>query len=408
MSEYVIINHNNKLQSQVVRSSKYLGPILKKVSKNLSRNLNKDEIAKSIEFLEGMPSEYFLHNYKKKPFNQLVEKNLTKIITTHKHEEDIDIKELLIQEIGQVAEASNSNDIYDRIQQKANVVSAETPKKNFLGVSNITDFIKIVNPAAATKTQYLILDSRFKNEESSNSQKLVWDYAAEKANTTGTFSLAGSVRDIVSFKIFPFKLPYTADADTKRQLLTLFIEELNTQAFIGHQNRRFNFVLYTTINAEFIEIKPVQENQGEFKLHKVLTKLDSISITIGDPNKLITFTRDRDLITIDYFGSAPLTVITTDNPHNLSNGDIIIINNFTYGYIDPVLIEQITQNNLLAAKINSEDGYEATVISPTQFSITLDTSSIMAPLPATTKFNVFYDSKRVYIPMQIEYINPIE
>lgn len=409
--EHIYKSNSEKLARQKVDEilkAGYVNTILKMIKTKIPRNLSKSDLAVFIKTLKGIEPLYFVKNYKNDRFKNNIVDLLVKNINFNSQQQNLDIKEILKSEIGTVAESGTSNDIYDRLQISANTVVPKKKeiKKDFLGVDNITDFSKILNPASATKTQYFILDSRFKNEERSTEKKLVWDYAPEKSTQPGTFSLSGNVRDIVSLKIFPFKLPYTEDADTKRQLLTLSIEELN-QAFIAQQNRKFNFILYTEVNAEFIEMQPVQENDGEFKFHKVLTKLDSMTITIGDPNKLITYARDRDLITIDYFSLAPLTLITTDNPHNLSNGDIVIISNFDYGFIDPALVQQIQENNVLKNQINSEDGYEVTILGPNQFTITLDTSGILSPLPFNTKFNIYYDSKRVYIPMEIKYINPI-
>lgn len=400
MSAHNYLRQNN---NPAFNNPKFFTIITSVIEKKVGRQLTNLEIRFINNFIRKISPNYLAEQSQKKNFYDLTAKYI--IDKMRVKEEPIDMKKILKNNIGRVEESDKGHDIYDRIR----VNDIPRPKKqNFLGVDNINNLTKIINPSAMVKTQYLILDSRFKNEIESDTKNLKWDYSPEKINEGGTFALSGKVRDIISFKIFPFKIPYTEDADTKRQILTLFIKELNSQAFIAQQNRRFNFVLYTTVNSEFIELKPAEENDGDFIFYKTLTKLDSITINIGDPNKLIEFPRERDRITLDYFSISPLTLITTTEPHNLSNGDIVIISNFDYGFIDPILVDQIRENEILKNLVNSEDGYEVTVISPTEISIDLDTSGIMSPLPPGTQFDIYYDSKRIYIPMEIKYVNPIE
>ena len=68
--------------------------------------------------------------------------------------------------------------------------------------------------------------------------------------------------------------------------------------------------------------------------------------------------------------------------------------------IFPIYINQNIKN-----KINHINGHVITVITPKTFSIAVQSNGILNPIAGIT-FDVFYGSKRMFIPIELIYIQP--
>ena len=76
--------------------------------------------------------------------------------------------------------------------------------------------------------------------------------------------------------------------------------------------------------------------------------------------------------------------------------------------------DQNNTNQEIKNNINKSDGYLITVIDLFSFSIDYDSSNIQNPLPDTSPtqssdlftFEVFYGSKRIFLPIELTYIMP--
>jgi Iap family predicted aminopeptidase len=86
--------------------------------------------------------------------------------------------------------------------------------------------------------------------------------------------------------------------------------------------------------------------------------------------------------------------ITFSAPHNLSNGDIIIVQSLTT--LDD------SANSQVLIQVNNPRGLVVTVINPTVISIGVDFTTIVSPDPSAKPAVLFY-SKTFRFPMEIGY-----
>jgi hypothetical protein len=294
--------------------------------------------------------------------------------------------------------------------QKPPVESPLASIKNILGVNRLSDAVRKFNPQSLVRRNYILLDSRYRIITSLSANGGVpsfsWNYIVNSQQTAqGTANIVGNIRDIIGIRAYPFRIPYVSNADNRYSRVTMLINELGSQSFIAHENRKFHFMFQSTIDSDFIDLSTDNQNDGYFWFEKPITTLDTITVTFGSPLEAITFDGDRDTCTIDYFTIAPLTQITTQTEHNLNNGDRVYFSNFDLGAVNPILVDQVTINNNIKRTINRESGFLITTIDDFNFSISFDSSLIQNPI-ANLLFNVYYGSKRLFIPLELTYITP--
>lgn len=295
--------------------------------------------------------------------------------------EYIDMRENLKQHIGTTSESNVSNSVFESMNKLQNTGKVD----NIRGV-------QFKNPLGALRKSYFLLDSRYRNI-SSTPNRFIWDYSNSKTQQTGSVNIIGDIRDIVSIRIYSFRLPVSR-ANTKHKRITVLIHEFSTQSFFAHENRRFHFSLPYSVDENFLDINPF-EQLYDYHFEKPFTTLPSITISFGNPLKLVNLDDDSGKCSADYTIIAPLTKIITQTPHGITTNDLVFFSNFNAGSSDKIL------KNI----INREDGFTVTIISPTSFSIDYDTSSIISPITGLL-FDVYYDSKRFYIPFEMDYIKP--
>jgi len=279
---------------------------------------------------------------------------------------------------------------------------------NLLGMTTADEAARILNPKSQYKKNHILLDSRYRiflEQSVENISKFQWNYIQKSQITiNGSVNVIGNVRDIIGLRIYPFRIPYAPSADNKYAKISVFIEELSAQSFIAHENRKFHFMMNATIDSDFITLDADVYN-GFFWFEKPITSLSTLTVSFGNPLELITFNNDRDWVTIDYFIASPSSQITTEKNHNLQNGDRVYFTGFDVLPLNPILINQTVINENIKHSINSVNGHLITKINSTTFSIPFDSSQIQSPI-VNQRFRCFYGSKRLFVPIELIYINP--
>jgi hypothetical protein len=254
----------------------------------------------------------------------------------------------------------------------------------------------------------MILDSRYRSiidQSVTNIKSFQWTYIQKSQSlSNGSVNVIGNVRDIIGLRIYPFRIPYSQDSDNKYSKISLLIQELGSQAFIAHENRKFHFMLNATIDGEFINLDADVYN-GYFWFEKPITTLDTLTVSFGNPLEPILFESDRDYCSFDYFTDAPETLIITERNHNLGNGDTVYFTNFKTGVLPSNLSQLNAINTSIENSINDINGHLITIVSLNSFKILVDSSLIQSPVP-NLRVNVFYGSKRTFIPIEIIYLQP--
>ena len=405
--------------------------IIKNVISVIGRPLIKTEIDETINFIKKLDPSLLSPLYQAKTIKIVVDTLVDEFKSFKCNTPQYsDIQQKLRDTIGTTSETDTAYSIYDKptptpTPTPSTIVKKLTPVpptptaqpsniNNLLGITSSNDAARVLNPDSFLRKNYIMLDSRYRDLTGTNSDGITafsWNYILQSVSLVqGTVNIVGNVRDIVALRIYPSRIPYVLSADNKYSRISILITELSSQSFISHEKRNFHFMLRSVIDDNFINLDTHDYNDGYFYFEKPITTLNRLTLTFGSPLEPVVFDKDRDVCTIDYFSIQPLTKITTGslsspNPHNLINGDTVYFTYFKTGYIDPVLVSEILIDETIVNNINRLSGWIITVIDDFSFSIIYDTSTIQSPI-SLLEFNVYYGSKRMFIPIELTYIMP--
>jgi hypothetical protein len=244
---------------------------------------------------------------------------------------------------------------------------------NLESVFGVRDFASLVKkmkaPTSSINTAYFILDTRYRVLTNSGTTYFTWTHINNLTRRQGTINSVGNVKDVISMKLSQFRMPAVASADTPYKRISILIHEFETQSFAAHENRRYHFL--GTLEDHnpapgWVEINPCDNCDGEFKFNKPINHIDTITISLSSPLEPIIFDNDRDIGQITTYGNP--TIIEFPNSHNLLDGDVVYITN--YSSINPI-DDYIALNG-----ININKGLVATVTTATEITIPVDTSSL--------------------------------
>jgi hypothetical protein len=435
--------------------------IIDGVTNKMGRPLMSTEREQTIRFIQKMDPDLLAPRYQSQTINIMIS-TLTKEFKKFDciKPEFLDTQERLRQTIGITSETGTVHSVYDNPSYQLNRAEPDTvadepldikslitndaitkkitkpqtsqqpmqPQQqpiqsiidNMLGITNADEAVRILNPASLLRKNYLMLDSRYRvleNDVDGKISSFKWNYILQsQASAQGTVNVVGNVRDIVALRVYPFRIPYIDSADNKYSRISVHIDEFS-QSFIAHENRKFQFMLQSEIDGAFINLLTDEYNDGFFYFEQPVPEITTLTVSFGSPMEPVLFDRDRDDCQIDYFSIAPLTKITTGKPgflnkHNLSNGDRVYFSNFNVGPVTLPL--QNIENQKIKSDINKPSGYLVTVIDEFSFSINYNSSNIQNPLPDPLAvphfdifvFQVFYGSKRLFLPIELTYIMP--
>jgi hypothetical protein len=443
MDKFIYHNTNFKRDTN---TKELLDTVLKNVTTGMNRKLQTNEHNQIINFIGKIDPDLLQPRYKNNTIN-LMSKTLIDEFKKYNVKQGMyeDSHQIIRDVIGLSSESGTSHGIYDNPnfyknqnndrneldEYNANEMnSGEVPSNksdnpdktklsNLLGIRTSEEMVRVLNPKSLYKKNYFILDSRYRSSDGSNNlsntiDKYIWDFNlnTQPNDNNSSVNVIGNMRDIVAMRIYPFRIPYSALIDNKYKRISVLIDELSTQAFVAHENRKFHFMLGTDIDSNFLNLSTDKFNDGHFYFEKPITTLEKISVSFGNPLERVSFNLDRSNYQVDNISIAPLTKITTyynNNvdlfPHNLTNGDQVYLSGYSVGYVDPILVDQLQINKNIQSNINNVNGYTITVINNNCFSINLDTSLIQNPRNITFS-NVYFGSSRLFIPMEITYIMP--
>ena len=308
-----------------------------------------------------------------------------------------DVHEMLKKEIGTTAESGVVRPTFiEPLNNRPQKTNANIEVTKFLNLCTQQEIMKIMNPYNMISHNYIYLDSRLRNVSASDGiTRFQWDEDNTGSINPGKFSYLGKMRDIIEIKVLPFRIPYATDesADNVFRSITIYFEEFANQSYIGRGNRRFHILCEVGVIASYIQLLPYQSNNGIFRFDKPITELSKLTVSFGAPINLINFDPDRSNCT---FTIGFPTVVTTIINHNLSTGDTVTFIDFTT--LAP-LIDAAT-----IFLINNLNGLIVTVLTPTTFSIDIDTI-LITPNPSLSIVCIF-ESKTFKIPVEFKFIRP--
>lgn len=393
-------------------------------------------------------------------------------IKTHSCEEKhVDMREYSRREIGISGESdalkfetpSGETPSYNQISistgTSVNVTSV-------MGATSEHGIQKLINPLALHKRNYFVLDSRYRTLDNDGTKYLAWNHVNNVTKAQGTVNTIGVLRDIVEMKVYPIRLPYNQTAENDFKRVTMLVEEFSAQSFIGHENRRFHFVFDVEVEGDWIRLNPYYHNNGVFRFNKPITQFDTVRITFGSPLNSIVLDTDRLNASNTYVSTAVLTTVVN---HKLSSGNSIVIEDFNTNspVNDAVVIALMNTTHIitktgattftipvdtssivtvLTGSIDVVNNSDLVVGTATQFltelkvndimkikgvsytisaiadNLNLTLSTVYADITETVaspnftkdnsitglSYSVYFNSKRLFVPMELTYIQPYE
>lgn len=213
-------------------------------------------------------------------------------------------------------------------------------------------------------------------------------------NSDGVIPIREELQNITYFKMGSFVLPYSAAQRSRNYLNELNITFAAIRANGAMDNEETYHFCLTYVdhptNTELVIVKPTNEY---CRFNPPLTYLDNMSFRINDPIYPITFHADRLLpSSFSYLSSDGR--ISFSQPHNLDNGDIVIIKGLETN--DDQL------NQTILNQINDIRGIPITVISPSQIATGID-FSLLTNIKVSSLPEIQVYSRTFRFPIEIGY-----
>ena len=271
--------------------------------------------------------------------------------------------------------------------------------KTIFGLTRPLDLLKIFNPSDAISTAYILLDRKFRSDTTDGLSTFTWKLSTsgQGYNEQGTAITTAPLRNITGIRIIPFRFPRTESAITFSKRISVGIEELNNHAYVTSEDRfKFHFLFTLTESGvganDPYDLSESTNNSTSFGLCNKIQEINSLTVTFGNPFKKLSLDADRLKATITSSGIQ--AKLTFTQPHFVSVGDSVVIENFTTS--DPVT------DSVEIELMNSLTGWEVTAITSTTITIDVDLSGLTGVI--TTPTSIYLESKRFIIPLEIQFM----
>lgn len=356
--------------SPAYNNPKFIATIVHSVESRIGRSMSRSEVSMSSNFVRSLDADMLLKQPKSKVVNSIIAAIIARL-STYECVEDVDsAREFLRNEIGISSEASSSVS-RSGPRPQAESSSGGVNISQIMGYTKSSDIQKLLNPNALLRTNYIIMDTRYRALDSDGTKYFQWNHVNDVNRAQGTVNTVGTIRDLIAMRVYPFRIPYIAALDTSYKKVSLLMREFQAQSFVAQENRRFHFMFDVVIDGDSIYLQPENNNDAYYRFYQPITRIDTISIDFGSPLEEVVFDADRSSGTASLYWDGVQTQITTQSSHNLLTGNVVYITGFTS------LIASKTPS--IIAQINKSTGHNVVIVSPTSFKISVDTSQ-MTPL----------------------------
>lgn len=364
-----------------------------------NKKFNKIEIENLVNFINKINLESI--------YDKDLDTVNSSIVTIYKNNvskpKNFDIQEYLKNQINDIPQ-NIANSKYESFKDKENFDGTNTNDslllQNLISMFpslNTEDekinFTKIMNRDSLLRDSNILLDSRYQNisnPDKTQMQFTIMNNSKLKVPGSGIITSIAPMRDILEIEIFPFSIPYSANADNYYHKITLSILELASISIDSYEDCQFHFMFTATNNKNLIDLVPVN---SIFRFYKPITNLTNLTLRFGTPLYPITFHDDR-LRTSKITYTNPC-VLKFANDHNLISGDLVYITDFSS--------LNVTQDVNIIKSFNDENGFLCSRISHNEISINVNATQVQFPDP-NLSINVYFGSKRILLPLRIRYL----
>jgi hypothetical protein len=147
-----------------------------------------------------------------------------------------------------------------------------------MGQTTLYDVTSAVNPDALDMTAYILLDSRYRSFGTDGTSTFRWTYVNSVNLSQGSTNSIAKISNITKIKVLPFRIPYSTSADTDYESVTLGFSEFGNEAFIGQENRNFQFIFNPSNSGLWIYLDPL--NAGVYEFTKPINQLDTPKVSL--------------------------------------------------------------------------------------------------------------------------------
>jgi hypothetical protein len=264
--------------------------------------------------------------------------------------------------------------------------------KQLFGLSHVYEIQKIFNESALYQRNYVMLDSSNVVPYDTNNKIYKWEYNGNSNLAQGVANSNYPLKNIVSMRLFPLKFHYYRTYHDFYNVYTLLIDELSAQAYVGHEGRKYHFMMsvsYDNNGTGSLTFNPHNFNKGRFHFRSPIKFISSFTISMADPFTIIDIPSGKQDCYMIY--TNPM-IIVTFLPHGINTGNLVSVVNFTTA--DPVT------DAVAITAINNPTGFIATYIDGYNISVPFDATVITAPL-AFPLCLVFNHAVKTLFPLEI-------
>ena len=211
----------------------------------------------------------------------------------------------------------------------------------------------------------------------------------------GVTSVVHHMQNIIYMQFSKFDLPYSPEADNVYRKVSLAVEEAALTSVYAHEGRQYHGLFDTEVIGNRIRCMPDEVDDGKFRFAVPITNLRTLTVTFGGPLTRLTF--QQDLFTVRITSNAVnSTYINFTTPHEVSDGEEVIITDFTT--LSPI------PDAAAITEINREFGHVVSVVSNLILEINADLST--ATLDAAGSLcQCFITTRRLFLPVRFVYID---
>lgn len=182
----------------------------------------------------------------------------------------------------------------DQESQDSTIDAQSISIQSVLGIENLFDLQLALNPSSLYEHIYVGLDTDYRDttgDSGSSINKFTWKYAPTQNLGVGYCNSVGVVKNIVGMRMYQPKIIFLAEMDTDAKRVSILVEELQSQAYIAENGRRFHFLLRPIYSAgqTMIELSTEDYNDGIYNFRKPIKHIDSLTISFGNPLDILNF-----------------------------------------------------------------------------------------------------------------------
>jgi hypothetical protein len=240
-------------------------------------------------------------------------------------------------------------------------------------------------------------DSRNRLPVTTSANTFRWNlHSAGQPGQLGDVRMLDTLQQLIQIKLSPFWAPINNSTINPYATIRMLIIEYSSACVLATEFNDPTISVPTVEQYHFeLEVREIMGDrmflvprQDTFKFRKPIAKnIDTFTVQFFTPFQVEVFDADQGTFTITY-GNPTLFTITSPTSFSLNTGDLIYVYNSHSG------------NTSIDNEINRVTGQIITKLSNTQFTIAVDSSTLVG---SESGVLVYFGSKRLFF--QIEFIS---